>query len=35
VKVYTAPGVQTASTTHGGFDDDGATMANVIAGMGE
>jgi len=33
VKVFTAPGAQTASTTHGGFDDDGATMANVIAGM--
>ena len=35
VKVFTAPDERTASTTHGGFDDDGATMANVIAGMGE
>jgi hypothetical protein len=35
VKVFTAPGIQTASTTHGGFDDDRATMANVIAGMGQ
>ncbi|NJD87053.1 MAG: peptidase C1A papain [Betaproteobacteria bacterium] len=33
VKVFAAPGSQTASTTHGGFDDDGATMASVIAGM--
>lgn len=35
VKVFTAPGRETASTTHGGFDDDGATMAQVIAGMGK
>jgi hypothetical protein len=35
VKVFTAPGVQSASTTHGGFDDDAATMASVIAGMGQ
>jgi hypothetical protein len=34
VKVFTAPGVETASTTHGGFDDDDATIASVIAGMG-
>jgi hypothetical protein len=33
VKVFTAPDERTASTTHGGFDDDGATMASVIAGM--
>jgi hypothetical protein len=35
VKVFTAPGPQSASTTHGGFDDDAATMASVIAGMGQ
>ena len=34
VKVLTAPGADTASTTHGGFDDDRATIASVIAGMG-
>lgn len=33
VKVLAAPGERTASTTHGGFDDDRATMASVIAGM--
>jgi hypothetical protein len=33
VKVFTAPSEATRSTTHGGFDDDGATMASVIAGM--
>ncbi len=35
VKVFAAPGGDTASTTHGGFDDDAATMASVIAGMGK
>ncbi len=35
VKVFTAPGAATASTTHGGFDEDHATMASVIAGMGK
>ena len=34
VKVFVAPSADTASTTHGGFDDDSATMASVIAGMG-
>lgn len=34
VKVFKAPGAETASTSHGGFDDDGATIASVIAGMG-
>ncbi|MBL0141578.1 MAG: C1 family peptidase [Betaproteobacteria bacterium] len=33
VKVFKAPGGETSSTTHGGFDDDLATMATVIAGM--
>ena len=33
VKVFKAPGGETASTTHGGFDDDKSTMASVIAGM--
>ncbi len=33
VKVLVAPGGEIASTTHGGFDDDRATMAAVIAGM--
>ena len=35
VKVFTAPGEKTASTSHGGFDDDRATMNQVIAGMTE
>lgn len=30
VKVWTSPGSATASTTHGGFDDDRTTMASVI-----
>ncbi len=34
VKTFVAPGADTASTTHGGFDDDAATIASVIAGMG-
>ncbi len=33
VKVFTAPGRETASTTHGGFDDDGTTMRRAIAEM--
>ena len=33
VEVVTAPSAASASTTHGGFDDDGATMASVISGM--
>lgn len=31
VSAWTAPGVQSKSTTHGGFDDDATTMASVIA----
>jgi hypothetical protein len=31
VKAWTAPGPATASTTHGGFDDDQATMQSIIA----
>jgi len=30
VKVWTAPGPATASTTHGGFDDDRLTMESII-----
>lgn len=30
VRVYTAPGPDTRSTTHGGFDDDPTTMSTVI-----
>jgi hypothetical protein len=30
VKVWTSPGAVTASTTHGGFDDDRLTMESVI-----
>ncbi len=30
VKAWTAPGPATASTTHGGFDDDQATMHSII-----
>ncbi len=33
VEVCSAPSGATRSTTHGGFDDDGATLASVIAGM--
>jgi len=35
VRAHAAPGAATASTTHGGFGTDAATMASVIAGMGE
>ena len=35
VRILVAPGKDTASTTHGGFDDDEATIASVIAGMGQ
>lgn len=31
VRAWTAPGAQSQSTTHGGFDDDSTTMASVIA----
>jgi hypothetical protein len=30
VKAWIAPGPATASTTHGGFDDDRATMQSII-----
>ena len=30
VKAWTAPGAATASTTHGGFDDDRLTMESII-----
>ena len=30
VKGWTAPGAATASTTHGGFDDDRLTMESII-----
>jgi hypothetical protein len=30
VKAYSAPGPETASTTHGGFDDDPVTRERVI-----
>lgn len=30
VKTYLAPGAASASTSHGGFDDDATTMASVI-----
>jgi hypothetical protein len=30
VKVWTAPGPATASTTHGDFDDDRLTMQSII-----
>ena len=33
VQVVIAPSEQCSSTTHGGFDDDNATMRSVIAGM--
>jgi len=31
VQAWAAPGAQSKSTTHGGFDDDATTMASVIA----
>jgi hypothetical protein len=31
VRAWAAPGPQSKSTTHGGFDDDATTMASVIA----
>ena len=30
VRVWTAPGKESRSSTHGGFDDDEATMKSVI-----
>lgn len=33
VRVVTAPAGKSAATTHGGFDDDNATMRSVIRGM--
>lgn len=33
VRLFTAPSDLTRSTTHGGFDDDGATISTVIASM--
>jgi len=30
VKAWSAPGAATASTTHGGFDDDRLTMESII-----
>ncbi len=33
VKAWAAPGAQSKSTTHGGFDDDATTMASVIASI--
>lgn len=33
VRIVTAPAAEAAVTTHGGFDDDGATIRSVIAGM--
>jgi hypothetical protein len=30
VRIYTAPGPDTRSTSHGGFDDDPRTMATII-----
>jgi hypothetical protein len=33
VEVILSPSARSASTTHGGFDDDSATMQSVIAGM--
>ena len=33
VKVFEAPSRECAATTHGGFDDDAATMRSVIGGM--
>ena len=31
VQAFVAPGASTASTTHGGFDDDTTTMRSVIS----
>ena len=31
VRTWSAPGKESKSYTHGGFDDDGATLASVIA----
>jgi hypothetical protein len=31
VSAFTAPGQDSRSTTHGGFDDDAATMEKVIS----
>ena len=33
VKVFTSPSADTTATTHGGFDEDAATIRSVIAGM--
>jgi hypothetical protein len=33
VSTWAAPGQESKSTTHGGFDDDQVTMASVIALM--
>ncbi len=33
VRIVTAPAAEAAVTTHGGFDDDAATIRSVIAGM--
>lgn len=33
VKAVTAPSARSSATTHGGFDEDGATMRSVIASM--
>lgn len=35
VRAWTAPGASSASTTHGGFDDDPVTMHNVIRLIGQ
>lgn len=34
VTAFAAPGTASASTTHGGFDDDGVTRASVIRAIG-
>ena len=31
VKAWSAPSAATTSTTHGGFDDDAATMKSIVA----
>lgn len=33
IEIYAAPTAKTASTTHGGFDDDDATRATVLAAI--
>lgn len=33
VRAWTAPSAATASTTHGGFDDDATTLASIIASI--